>query len=130
MEPTRRETRPGLQHDDPRDPAGPKVGDEPVRPPLVLLAIATAMVAGSALLLFGSGKTVDLIGWALATLLTTLAVAGFRTLDSRRRSRRTYVVPLLAQRIPPRFATAALLVLGTAVGGVHVWRFAGIVARQ
>jgi hypothetical protein len=88
------------------------------------------MVAGSALLLFGSGKTIDLVGWGLATLLTTLAVAGFRTIDSRRRSRRTYALPLLAQRIPPRVATSALLVVGTLVGGVHVWRFAGIVARQ
>ena len=130
MEPTRRETLRKLEDDDPQDLAGPKVGDEPVRPPLALLAIATAMVAASALLLFGSGKTIDLVGWGLATLLTTLAVAAFRTIDSRRQSRRTYEVPLLAQRIPPRFATSALLVLGTAVGGVHVWRFAEIVARQ
>lgn len=130
MESTRRGMRPGLQDDDLRDLAGPTAGDEPVRPPLALLAIATAMVASSALLLLGSGQTIDLIGWGLATLLTTLAVAAFRTIDSRRRSRRTYVVPLLAQRIPPRIATSALLVLGTVVGGVHVWRFAEIVARQ
>jgi hypothetical protein len=108
----------------------PVEDDEPVlRPPLPLLAGGAVAVAASAVLLAWSGRIVDLVGYLLATVVTVVCVAGFRSLDSRRRSRPTYVVPPLAQRIPPSTVAWAVLVAGVAVGAVHVWRFAQEVAR-
>lgn len=104
--------------------------EDALRPPLWLLCCAVAAVVASAFLLQFSGRTIDLVGYLLATLVTVLLVAGFRSLDNRRRSRPTYVVPMLAQRLPPSVISWALLGIGILVGGVHVWRFAEALARQ
>lgn len=106
------------------------VEDEPAyRPPLVLLAAGAGSVAVSAVLLMWSGRVVDLVGYVLATVVSVAAVAGYRSLDSRRRSRPTYVVPPIAQRLRPGVVAWVVLVAGLVVGAVHVWRFAEAVAR-
>lgn len=95
-----------------------------------MLGVAALAVGTSAALLWLNGRPIDLIGYLLATLVTVLFVAGFRSVDNRRRSRPTYVLPLLARRIPPPIASLLLLGSGVLVGGLHVWRFADAVARQ
>jgi hypothetical protein len=101
----------------------------PERPPLRLLGFAAGAVAVSAGLLLVSGRLVDLVGYLLATVVTVLLVAAFRSLDGRRRSKPSYVVPVLAQRIPPAIVSWVLLGAGIAIGGLHVWSFAESVAR-
>jgi tellurite resistance protein TehA-like permease len=105
------------------------VPDETIHPPVVLLAVAAASIAASAVLLTASGKAVNLIGYGLAMILAALAVVSYRTIDSRSRTRAGYVLPRFAKRVPPTAVTAGLLVLGTLVGAAHVWRFADAVAR-
>ena len=95
-----------------------------------LLGLAALAVVGSAVLLRATGRAADLVGYLLATLVTVLLIAAFRTIDNRRRSRPTYVLPLLAQRIQPTVASWMLLAVGVTVGAVHVWRFADAVGRQ
>jgi hypothetical protein len=95
-----------------------------------MLGAAALAVVTSGALLWVSGRPADLAGYLLATLVTVLFVAGFRSVDNRRRSRPTYVLPLLARRLPPPIVSMLLLASGVLVGGLHVWRFADDVARQ
>jgi len=106
------------------------VSDEALRPPLGLLFLGCAAVALSAAMLLGSGRLIDLAGYFLATVVAVFTVAGYRALDSRRRTRPTYVIPRLAQLIPPTLLGLGVLVCGTLVASVHVWRFADFMARQ
>lgn len=104
------------------------VGDT-VRPPLGLLAIAAVAIVLSFLLLGASGKAVNLLGYFLSMIVAALAIAGYRTIEGRRRSRAGYVEPRLAGRIPVHLLAWVLLALGIVIGAAHVWRFADAVAR-
>lgn len=101
-----------------------------LRPPVWLLLVGAGCVASSALLLTQHSRVADFVGYGLATICTVLAVAVYRTIDSRRRTRPTYEVPALAQWLRPPTLSWALLATGTVVGGIHVWRFAEAVARS
>ena len=103
---------------------------ERLRPPMWILGVAVVGLVASSVLLLGRGRSVDLVGYGLATVVTVLLVATFRAIDSRRRSRPTYVLPAIAQRLPPGVVSWLLLAAGVVIGGIHVWRFAEAVARQ
>lgn len=114
-------------------PAGDRSVPEiepPLRPPLGLLGLAAASLLVAALLLLGSGQALDIVGYVLATFVTVLLVGAYRAIDSRRRSRPTYVIPPVAQALNPAVVAWVLLVLGVVIGGIHVWRFADVVARS
>lgn len=121
------DTRPGPSG--PRGSPATSEDEEALRPPLALLAVAGVAIVASALLLFIQGEAADLIGYVLATVVTVLAVALYRSVDSRRRSRPTYVIPVIAQKLNPTVITWVLLLLGVVLGVIHVWGFADSVAR-
>ncbi len=104
--------------------------DARFEPPMVLLWAAMGAVVFAALLLFLSGKVINVIGYVLATLVASILVGQFRAIDGRRRSRPTYVVPRSAQFIAPVRMAMGILLLGYLIGAVHVWFLADAVARS
>ncbi len=114
-------------------PGGPtplQVEPEELRAPIWMLGVALAAVAISAALLAATGDVANLVGYFLATVVTVLAVGLYRRTDSSRRSRPTYVVPQLAQTIPPHVIAWGCLIVGFGVAMIHVYRFAEAVARR
>lgn len=114
----------------PGGPASAPVEAEELRAPLWMLGVAIVAVIISAALLGASGDAANLLGYFLATVVTVLAVGLYRRTDSSRRSRPTYVVPQLAQTIPPGLVAWGCLILGFTVAMIHVYRFAEAVARR
>ncbi len=103
---------------------------EELRAPLWMLGVATVAILMAAALLAASGDAANLLGYFLATVVTVLAVGLYRRTDSSRRSRPTYVVPRIAQVIPPSSVAWCCLIIGFAIATIHVIRFADAVARR
>lgn len=94
-----------------------------VYPPFRWVGAAVASVLVGAALLLGDGRTLHLIGYALAALVTLSCVSIYRVVDNRRRG------PSYSPRPVWGRVAVTTLVVGIAIAGVHVWRFATLVAR-
>lgn len=92
-------------------------------PPAAFVTVAIAAVLVGAALLVAEGRVVNLAGYALAAIVTVTCVALYRVVDNRRRG------PYYSPRPIWNSLAVASIVLGITVAGVHVWRFATLVAR-
>jgi membrane protein implicated in regulation of membrane protease activity len=94
--------------------------DSPVaRPPGHLVVAGGVAVGVSAVLLALPGVAVNVVGYALATLVALTCVTAFRWLDNRRRQDVSYVPAPRLARVGTLTAVCALI-----VGSLHIWYLA------
>ena len=70
-----------------------------------LLVAGACAVLLSAILLLIDGRVVDFVGYVLATFVTVLCVAFYRSIDGRRRAQPSYTIPAFVQVIPIKVVT-------------------------